>query len=241
MRSLLYISILPVVILLLYVYKKDIDKEPRKMLAKIFFLGCLSTVFALFLEEELDSIFSTDYINDFGTIFIYTIFGIGLPEEISKWLVVRMNAYNNKEFDHRYDAIVYSVFSGLGFACIENIIYVLSENYGIGILRALIAVPSHACNAVIMGYFLGLAKENYYKGNYNKEYIFKVLSLLMPALNHSLYDALIEYYVSSKLMIIFFIFIAEVILIYIICFKIINKVSRIKENLYEKSNYIEYL
>ena len=59
--------------------------------------------------------------------------------------------------------IVYAVFSSLGFACIENILYVLSGGVGIAILRAILSVPGHMCFGVIMGYFLSQAKVNQVK------------------------------------------------------------------------------
>ncbi len=236
MRLLLYISVLPVILLLIYVYKKDIDKEPRKMLTKLFIYGALSTIVALFLEERLDLFFNTDYINNFKIIFIYTICGVGFPEEICKWCVTYFNTYNDREFDHRYDAIVYAVFVGLGFACIENIAYVVSSylasgNYTVGIVRALFAVPSHACNAVIMGYFLGLAKDCDYKDKKIKMNILKLLSIFIPTLSHSLYDSLIEYYTSIKSLNMFYLFLIYVVITYIVCFRIVRKISKIKTNL----------
>lgn len=231
MRSVLYISLLPVILLLLYVYKKDYDKEPREMLTRIFILGALTPIVALFLEETLDVYFNTDKIKDFVTILIYTFFGIGLPEELCKWAVTYATAYDDKEFNHKYDEIVYCVFASLGFAAIENILYVLASGYGAGIIRALTAVPSHACNAIIMGYFLGNAKEKDYQGKKGSAFIYKALSLIIPSIVHSLYDGLIEYSSNTNNSYIMLIFLIYVIITYIICFKIIKKTSSIKTNI----------
>ncbi len=50
---------------------------------------------------------------------------IGFSEEFSKFLGVRLYAYNKKSFDEPLDGIVYSVMVGMGFATFENVLYVL--------------------------------------------------------------------------------------------------------------------
>ena len=72
--------------------------------------------------------------------------------------MVRFYAYHKREFDEPYDGIMYSVAAALGFATVENVLYVISQGAGAGVLRAFLAVPGHAFDGVLMGYFLGLAK-----------------------------------------------------------------------------------
>ncbi|MGQ9701154.1 MAG: PrsW family glutamic-type intramembrane protease [bacterium] len=55
-----------------------------------------------------------------------------------KWI------YNQIEFDEVMDGIVYCVASSLGFATVENIIYVLDRGAGTGILRAFLSVSGYA-------------------------------------------------------------------------------------------------
>jgi RsiW-degrading membrane proteinase PrsW (M82 family) len=66
--------------------------------------------------------------------------------------------YNNKNFNEPFDGIVYAVIVSMGFATIENIIYVFQYGFATGILRLFTAVPAHAAFGILMGYFLGKAK-----------------------------------------------------------------------------------
>ena len=80
-------------------------------------------------------------------------FGAAIPEEIAKlfilWLVLR----NNKFFDEKMDGIVYAVCVSLGFAALENIMYLFlhSESFiTVGISRAFFAVPGHFCFGILI-------------------------------------------------------------------------------------------
>lgn len=83
---------------------------------------------------------------------------VGLIEESWKFIVVRFYAYGLPEFDEPYDGIMYAVMVSLGFATVENLLYVLHGGAQVGVLRALLAVPSHAFFGVLMGFFIGEAK-----------------------------------------------------------------------------------
>jgi len=103
-------------------------------------------------------------------------------EEGFKFLVFLLLVWNNKEFNEKFDGIVYAVFISLGFAGVENILYV-SGDITIGLSRALTAVPAHALFGVTMGYYYGLAR--FYpmeRGRYLKK------ALFWPVLLHGFYD-----------------------------------------------------
>lgn len=219
--TLLIISVIPVILLCFYIYNKDRDKEPSKLLKKVFLLGMVSVIPILLAESFVNSFVSTnDNFNLIG-LFIATIVGVGLIEEIFKWLVVYKTVYNHKEFNHAYDAIVYSVFSSLGFALVENIAYVIVNGIGVGLFRAILTVPSHACDAVIMGYYFGKAKQEEYKGNQNKSNKYMLCSLIFPILAHTIYD----YLIFADKPICYIIFIIFIIALYMSCFKIVKKVA----------------
>ena len=191
---LLFLSILPVYLLANYIYKNDFDKEPTKLIVKLFACGFGSAALTLFISGKILSplipMFNADTTElNIIELIPYTFLGVALVEEFCKWIFVYFITYKNKAFNHAYDAIVYAVLVSLGFACIENIMYVLlNYDITIAVTRALLAVPGHACDAVFMGYFLALAKisdkhENARLSNKNK-----VLSLLVPVILHGLYD-----------------------------------------------------
>lgn len=224
-------AILPIFLILYYTYKKDKEKEPIILLITFFVLGLLSVYIVLGLSKIIEFIFPTIYQINQGTSFIkillYTFIGIGLIEEFSKWIMVYALGYNNKEFDELYDMIIYAVFVSLGFAFFENIIYVLdSREIKIALVRALFALPAHACNGVFMGYHLSLAKyseEKIKKKNY-KEII---ISILIPTILHGIYD----FCLLAKNRLFLYVFFIFTINLTIISILKINQISRSKKKI----------
>lgn len=153
-------------------------------------------------------IYQTGATNILGSIST-AFFGAAIPEEIAKffvlWLVLRKNPY----FDEKMDGIVYAVCVSLGFAALENIMYLFSnaEAYlSVGIARAIFAVPGHFCFGILMGYYYSLAK--FYPKSVTKN---KVLVLIAPIIAHGLYDSILFILdvtpaVSGILVIVFLVF-----------------------------------
>ena len=122
----------------------------------------------------------------FINIFILSFIIIAPIEEYLKYVVVMNGVYKSLEFDEVMDGIVYTVSASLGFATLENILYVFSHGVGIGIARAFSAVPGHAFFGALMGYYIGLAKLNP-----EKEKQFLTKGLIFAILAHGLYDFLL--------------------------------------------------
>ena len=182
----LILAILPVIVLALYIYKKDkYEKEPLGMLIWAFVLGILAIPMDLITVGIINSIWEGDM------VFYSAFFEAGIPEELCKWTLFMLVIWRNKNFNEFFDGIVYACFIGLGFACIENIMYVFgNETLGsalvTGVMRALLSVPGHFLFAVIMGYFLGMAK---FRPQERRKYL--TLSLVCPMLAHGLFDYLL--------------------------------------------------
>lgn len=231
MRLLFFISILPVVLLLLLVYKKDTKKEPKNLLTKAFVFGLLSAV-PIVIIELLVGLIMPKTITSHIFIFINTFLGVGIIEEGFKWLVTK-SIYKNNEFDETYDGIVYAVYASLGFAAIENVLFVLTGGMGIGLLRALTAVPGHAFYAIIMGYYMGLAKMFRLKNDTSHEKKLLFIALLLPTLLHTIYDyLLIDYSV-----IFFIIWLVFIIINSIYCIMLIFKASKNNYDYHIKNKY----
>ena len=234
---LLIISVLPIIIIGKYIYNKDKEKESTKLLAKLFVGGILTTILVITISQILEALFpifssNTEELNAIELI-INIFIGIALIEEFSKWIIIYKIAYNHEEFNEFYDMIVYATFVSLGFACIENILYVLSNGIGTGILRAILAVPGHACDGVFMGYYLGLAKIS--KSN-NREDLTKknlLLSLIIPTILNGIYD----YLLISRKIILLLVFIIFIITLYIKSLKKIKNISQVKRKIKYKDNY----
>ena len=252
MKTLLTAATLPVVCLCYYIYKKDNNKEPMDLLMKLLGFGIIIAIPVIIVELLLEGVCNTKDDLALISIFFKELIGVALVEEGFKWLVVKFKAYNSREFDEIYDIIVYSVFVSLGFACIENILYVFLGGLKVAFLRAFLSVPGHACFGVLMGYYLSRAKVASISGNKGL-YIKNIsLSLLMPMLFHAMYDALLTWYDNIVTVLeksgsasivkqasiinprpIILLFLAFDVIMVIICFIIVNRTSKVQQNLNE--------
>ena len=113
---------------------------------------------------------------------------VGLAEEGSKYFLMKGRTWNSPAFNYSFDAVVYGAFVSLGFALWENISYVLMYGLSTALVRAVTAVPGHACFGVFMGVWYGLAKRLHGQGRDSASKLCRVLALLLPALLHGCYD-----------------------------------------------------
>ena len=185
---LLSLSVLPVILLMVFIYRQDkYQKEPIKTLAKAFIGGMFSIVMDIAVVSFINRVFYSE------SVFYSAFWEAGIPEELCKFLIFWALIWGDKHFDEYMDGIVYATFIGLGFACVENIMYVFSaaseslgSGIGTGIVRALLSVPAHFLFGVVMGYFLSLAK---FKPEKRGTYL--ISGLLLAMLAHGLFDWLL--------------------------------------------------
>lgn len=179
-------ALLPAILLFLYICKQDPQPEPKSWLTKALLYGVGISVPIVIVELAIEyAIFGGEISTLFDTT-IRAFFVAALPEEgfklLALWLVLRKNPY----FDEHFDGIVYAVCVSLGFAAVENITYVVSEEenwMAVAILRSLLAVPGHYAFAVLMGYYYSL----YHFVDHSRRTA--VCILLVPVLAHGIYDA----------------------------------------------------
>jgi len=112
----------------------------------------------------------------------------GLTEESLKFIVLYFYIRPKAAFNEPMDAIVYGTIASLGFATLENLTYVYSgspevDSFTIAVIRAISAIPLHACCGIIMGYFFGL---HIFLGS--KSALIK--SLIIPISIHATYNYL---------------------------------------------------
>ena len=233
--ELLFIAILPIIIIGIYMYNKDKNKEPKGLLIKLFFSGIGSVILVIIISFILQTIFPFFKVEikniNLIQLIIYVFIGISLIEELSKWLFVYKISYNNKEFDEFYDIILYSTFVALGFACLENIIYVFNNGFFNGIFRAITAVPGHVFFGIFMGYYLGLAKLNHLNNRDNQSKRNLILSLIIPILLHGIYDYCLYAFSILEQWIFIIIWLGLIIFMYIYSIKYIINVSNLIGNL----------
>ena len=179
------IAVLPVIVLMIYIYRQDkYQKEPIKTLAKAFIGGMIAIPLDILIVTGIDGVLGDTFIAN--TVFFTAFLEAGIPEEFSKFLIFMIFIWRDKNFDEYFDGIVYTSFIGLGFACVETIGYVFEYGFQTGVVRALLSVPGHFLFGVVMGYFLSLAK-------FHPEKRSRLLlsGLLLSMLAHGLFDWLL--------------------------------------------------
>ena len=123
--------------------------------------------------------------------FVNALIGVALIEEGVKYLALRIATWKNKDFNYTFDGIVYAVVSSLGFATIENILYVIDQPYGattLAVSRALTSIPGHTAFGVFMGYYYGKSKLYSVLGDKKKSVKTMWLGMGVSILLHGFYD-----------------------------------------------------
>ena len=171
----LIFAIIPSIFLVRYFYLKDINKpEPTRLIVKIFLIGVLSIIPIIFIELIIMGLIKPFINHVIIYSFLQAFIVAGFCEETLKLMVIKIFIYNNKHFDEVMDGIVYTIVASLGFACLENILYVIKGDLITALSRSFTAVPLHAFCSGIMGYYIG--KSKFSKTN-SKQYILKGLAI----------------------------------------------------------------
>lgn len=184
-------ALLPAALLWFYIWKQDAKKEPTTWLLRAVLYGVLICLPVALLEMAISSLLfdpGTGPQTIFGTT-VEAFLCAAIPEECFKllalWLILRHNPF----YDEHYDGIVYAVSVGLGFAGIENLLYLFgyySENWvSVAFVRSLMAVPGHYAFAVIMGYYYSV----YHFVDRSPQVAACIIGI--PILAHGVYDALL--------------------------------------------------
>lgn len=183
---LVILAVLPGLLVCGAVYWADkYEREPLVPLVLCFGLGAGITFPAIYLEKM-----AIKWVGEIGQDPVLTFllaFGAIAPvEEILKWLALLLGAFIWRFFNEPFDGIVYSVMIAMGFATVENLIYIDLFGHETAVLRSVTAVPAHLVFAIALGYYAGLAKFN------PKERTHLLLrGLLVAILLHGTYDFLV--------------------------------------------------
>lgn len=179
---LLALAIAPGIAIILFVYFNDkYEKEPVTFLFKNFLFGILSAAVAIVISLALGEFYIVEDYNVFDK-FIEAFIIVAMAEELGKYIFLKRIAFKSPHFNEPYDGIVYSVMISMGFATIENIMYSFTGGFGTALIRMFTAVPAHATFAIIMGYFVGLAKFK------KSKTLLSVIGLLGAIVLHGTYD-----------------------------------------------------
>jgi RsiW-degrading membrane proteinase PrsW (M82 family) len=198
------LSALPALVLSGYIRYADVTTPPPlRLLVVTFALGLLFAGFAgvlnRLLTEPVTSVLFDAGVGSAVALPAVFLLVVAPAEECVKLLVVRLYAYRRPEFDTAISGAVYGAVAGLGFATIENALYItqvadstasvgvtLVEGGSIATRRAL-AGPGHVIYSAFAGYYLGLAK-------FNRAYAgpLVVKGLVVAVLVHGWYNVLVS-------------------------------------------------
>jgi RsiW-degrading membrane proteinase PrsW (M82 family) len=180
--NLLILALAPVFIIGGYIYFRDkYEREPIRMLLLALLFGALTVIPISFLEYFLSGF--AGLFSGLGAAAWKAFVVAAFSEELFKYIALYLLIWKSREFNDKLDGIVYAVFISLGFAGVENVMYVMGNGYGTGLMRAVTAVPAHAVFGITMGFYFGLAKF-YVK----QQHRLKLKALLYPIILHGIYD-----------------------------------------------------
>ena len=185
-------ALIPPLILVYIIYKMDkIEREPVRLLTSLFLRGVVAMFPILILEligDKVVSVFSWSQL--LYLFFAYFVIP-GFIEEGVKYVVVIRRAWNDPNFNYTFDAVVYAVFASLGFAAVENIMYVVTTGFSTAVVRAVFSIPGHAMFGVVMGAGLAKAKRLEVLGDLTAAESAKTRAWITAAILHGLYDFLL--------------------------------------------------
>lgn len=216
-------AVVPAIVLLVKVYQADkLEKEPPGLLLSLVMYGIIATGFAAAAERLGDFILSMHFTADSlaYNILLYFVV-VAVSEEGFKYLLLKWRTWRSPFFNCQFDGVVYAVFVSLGFALWENIGYVIRYGFGTAMIRAVTAIPGHACFGVFMGTWYGIAKKYEGYGAIGKSKLCRILAVLVPVLLHGAYDFIASYeYVHYA-----WTFVAFIVVLFILSFLLVRRMS----------------
>lgn len=153
-------GILPALLWLWFWLREDLHPEPRRILFLTFLAGMMMAIVALFLEQGAHILIKNWF--DFLPKWLFTtilLFVWAAIEETVKYVAARRAALRSPSFDEPVDALIYLVTAALGFAALENVLFLLKVfgDHGMlaglitGNLRFLGATLLHVVSSAIVG------------------------------------------------------------------------------------------
>ncbi|MBD3286255.1 PrsW family intramembrane metalloprotease [candidate division WOR-3 bacterium] len=196
MTSILLLALGPVIAIFFFFWAKDrYEREPLARLLLTAGVGAAAAIPVVIVESIWGhTVMDLTFLSNREMVFMAYV-EVGFTEEFFKMLAFLVTAYWSKYMNEEYDGIMYAVAAALGFAAIENILYVFGGGIGTGILRAITAVPAHAMNGLFIGYFAGKAK--FAKTSGFVKFLIILVGLIIAVLLHGTYD-LIAFWSSAR-------------------------------------------
>ena len=156
--AVLVVSMAPALAFLVLILALDRrEPEPLALVLEVLGLGAASAVVAAVLELLLEGLPLFGVPGMAGAAAV-AFLQVAPVEEACKLAVVLLFAWRKPSFNEENDGIVYTGAAAIGFALLENIIYVARFGLGTGAARAFSAIPLHVFTAVLVGLAVGRAR-----------------------------------------------------------------------------------
>src|SRR6478735_11703933 len=160
-----------------------------------FVLGAASILLLGLLRAPFTSLFGAPS-NPWLAQAQHAVFGVALPEEIAKILVIAGISMRRRAFADPMDTVVYGAAAGLGFAAYENLAYLVQHSEmwrSLAALRSVLTVPFHGALGVIAGAYLAMARAGTALGanRHNRDWArisSWALALFAPVALHAAFD-----------------------------------------------------
>jgi protease PrsW len=223
-------GILPSLTWLFYYLSKDLHPEPKKMILKIFLWGALITIPVFFVQIGLTQLLKETQMSPLAYSLIYWFLVIALSEEFFKYLVIRLRVINSPHLDEPVDIMFYMIVAALGFAAIENVLYLLtpmgqmsfdqlmSRTLVVDLVRFIGATFLHTLCSAVIGYSLAISFCEVKTKN-----ISLAVGILTATVLHGLYDFSImtlDGYIK---------FAIPIIIILTLAFLVFSEIEKLKE------------
>lgn len=188
-------GVAPSLIWLFYYLRKDLHPEPKRMILRIFLWGALITLPVFFVQIGLSYLLAIANISPLFYSILYWFLIISLSEEIFKYLIVKIKITNSPSLDEPLDIMLYMVIAALGFAALENVLYLfapikdmsfndlIGRTFTISFIRFIGATFLHTLCSAIVGYAMAMSfcEEK-------KKYLYLTLGIIVAMVLHGLYD-----------------------------------------------------
>lgn len=184
----------------------DLHPEPNKYIILTFVFGMLAVPVALAVQMGvnfflLGDVDITDAVHTVPLIGMITIFIWSASEEISKYLAAKWAALNKQVHDEPMDDMIYLITAALGFAALENALYLFGPlldghtelAIATGNMRFIGATLLHVATAAIIGSFRAFSHFKLQEAK--KRYVWS--GVILAIVLHAIFNLFIMKYTES--------------------------------------------
>lgn len=162
-------GVVPSLAWLAYYLRKDAHPESNSMVLKIYAWGAATTLPVFFIQVGASYLLKDINLNPLISSLIYWFIAISLSEELFKYLVIKFKVLNSPHLDEPVDLMIYMVIAALGFAAVENTMYmflpagqfsfgfVLDRTLKLSLIRFLGGTFLHTLCSAVIGYAIAIS------------------------------------------------------------------------------------